>query len=74
MEQMKGDDVINAIIDEVLNPQLSQIIIEVWSDIAETDRNRERQEVTAPFSVWIRHKYLCSYVTICYGNANVDSN
>ena len=74
MEQIKGDDVINAIIDEVLNPQLSQIIIEAWSDIAETDRNRERQEVTTPFSVLIRYKYLCSCITICYGNANVDSN
>ena len=64
MEQIKGDDVINAIIDEVLNPQLSQIIIEAWSDIAQTDRNRERQEVTTPFSVLVRHKYLCSYITI----------
>ena len=30
MQQIKGDDVINGIIDEVLNPQLSQIIIEAW--------------------------------------------
>ena len=58
MQQIKGDDVINGIIDEVLNPQLSQIIIEAWRDLAQTDRNRERQEVTTPFSVLVRHKYL----------------
>jgi len=46
MQQIKGDDVINGIIDEVLNPQLSQIIIEAWRDLAQTDRNRERQEVS----------------------------
>ena len=67
MQQIKADDVINGIIDEVLNPQLSQIILEAWRDLAETDRNREIQEVTTPFSVLIRHKYLHSYIAICYG-------
>lgn len=46
MQQIKGDDVINDIIDEVLDPQLSQVVIEAWRDLAETDRNRERQEVS----------------------------
>ena len=67
MQQIKGDDVVNGIIDEVLNPQLSQIIIEAWCDVAETDRNREIQEVTTPFTVLVRHKYLHSYIAICYG-------
>ena len=66
-QQIKGDDVVKGIIDEVLNPQLSQIIIEAWRDLAETDRDREIQEVSTPFSVSIRHKYLHSYIAICYG-------
>ena len=67
MQQIKGDDVINGIIDEVLNPQLSQIIIEAWRDVAENDRNREIQEVINPFSVLVRHKYQHSCNAICYG-------
>lgn len=41
MQQIKGDDVINGIIDEVLNRQLSQIVIEEWHALAQTDRNME---------------------------------
>ena len=37
MQQIKGGDVIKTIIEEVLNPYLSQIIIEAWLYLAGTE-------------------------------------
>ena len=40
MQQIKGDDVIKTVIDEVLNPQLSQIIVEAWLYLARTEMEK----------------------------------
>ena len=46
IQQVKDDDVINGIIDEVIQPQLRQVIIELWRDIAESNRNKQIEKVT----------------------------
>lgn len=46
IQQVKDDDVINGIIDEVIQPQLRQVIIELWRDIAESNRNKQIEKVS----------------------------
>jgi len=46
IQQYKDDDLINGMIDEVTEPQLRQVIIETWRDVAEADRNKQINKVT----------------------------
>jgi len=46
IQQYKDDDLINGIIDEVTEPQLRQVIIETWREVAEADRNKQINKVS----------------------------
>ena len=44
--QSKDDSLINSIIDEVMKPQLRQVIIQAWRDVAEVDRSKQVKKAT----------------------------
>ena len=46
VQQYKDDGLINGIIDEVTQPHLRQVVIEVWQDVAEVGRNKQIDKVT----------------------------
>ena len=45
-QQSQDDSLINSIIDEVIEPQLRQVIIEAWRDVADVDRSKQVKKVT----------------------------
>ena len=48
-EAMQGsqyDVVIDDIIDEVMDPQLRQVIIEAWRNVVDVDRNKQVKKVS----------------------------
>ena len=48
-EAMQGsqyDVVVDDIIDEVIEPQLRQVIIEAWRDVVDVDRNKQVKKVS----------------------------
>ena len=53
IQQYKDDDLINGIIDEVTEPQLRQVIIETWREVAEADRNKQINKVTNPMKNFV---------------------
>ena len=46
LQQSQDDSLINSIIDEVMEPQLRQVIIEAWRDVADVDRSEQVKKVT----------------------------
>ena len=46
MKQAQDDSLINSIIDEVMEPQLRQVVIEAWRDVADVDRSKQVKKVT----------------------------
>ena len=45
-QQSQDGSLINSIIDEVMGPQLRQVIIEAWPDVADVDRSKQVKKVT----------------------------
>ena len=46
LQQSQDDSLINSIIDEVMEPQLRQVIIEAWRDVADVNRSKHVKKVT----------------------------
>ena len=46
IQQSQDDSLINSIIDEVMEPQLRQVIIEAWRDVVDVDRSKQVKKVT----------------------------
>ena len=46
IQQSQDDSLINSIIDEVMEPQLRQVIIEAWRDVADVNRSKHVKKVT----------------------------
>ena len=46
IQQSQDDSLINSIIDEVMEPQLRQVIIEAWRDVADVNRSKQVKKVT----------------------------
>lgn len=46
LQQSQDDSIINSIIDEVMEPQLRQVIIEAWRDVADVNRSKHVKKVT----------------------------
>ena len=46
VQQSQDDSLINSIIDEVMEPQLRQVIIEAWRDVADVNRSKHVKKVT----------------------------
>ena len=46
IQQSQDDLLINSIIDEVMEPQLRQVIFEAWHDVADVNRSKQVKKVT----------------------------
>ena len=46
LQQSQDDSLINSIIDEVMEPQLRQVIIDAWRDVADVNRSKQVKKVT----------------------------
>lgn len=46
LQQSQDDSLINSIIDEVMEPQLRQVIIEAWCDVADVNRSKHVKKVS----------------------------
>ena len=64
IQQYKDDDLINGIIDEVTEPQLRQVIIETWREMAEADRNKQINKVTNLLKSFVEQSQIL-YVGLC---------
>lgn len=47
MQGFQYDVVVDNIIDEVMEPQLRQVITEAWRDVVEVDRNKQVKKVSS---------------------------
>ena len=76
IQQYKDDDLINGVIDEVTEPQLRQVVIETWCEMAEADRDKQINKVTNPLkSLSSSHKFFmwdCAYKT-CFLQLNPNT-
>jgi len=64
IQQYKDDDLINGIIDEVTEPQLRQVIIDTWREMAEADRNKQINKVTNRLKHFVEQSQIL-YVGLC---------
>ena len=53
IQQSQDDSLINSIIDEVIEPQLRQVIIEAWRDVADVNRSKQVKKVTDIYNLYI---------------------